>query len=110
MPSPPSVGNSVSSLRRVGRRRLGWRAVPGWPPTGHTLGVPFRRRLGRPFTIGLVVAVAAAVLVAAGWATRRDDGRAAPAQGHPITPPVHSEGQVETVPLDKGAAPEAALP
>jgi hypothetical protein len=74
--------------------------------------VPLRRRLGRPFTIGLVVAVAAAVLVTAGWATRRDDGRTAPAQGHPITPPVHSEGQVETAPVDGGAAPSEtpALP
>jgi poly-gamma-glutamate synthesis protein (capsule biosynthesis protein) len=53
----------------------------------------------------MAVAVAAAALVTAGWATR-DDGRAAPAQGHPITPPVHSEGQVETVPLDGAAPPE----
>lgn len=68
--------------------------------------MPLRRRLARPTTIGLVVAVAAAALVTAGWATRRDGGRAAPAQAHPNTPPVHSEGQVETVPLDGGAPPE----
>jgi hypothetical protein len=69
--------------------------------------VPLRRRLGRPITIGLVAAVAAAALVTAGWATRRDDGRTPPAQGHPITPPVHSEGQVETAPVDGGVAPSA---
>lgn len=69
--------------------------------------MPLRGRLGRPFTIGLVVAVAAAVLVTAGWTIRRGDGPTAPpAQGHPITPPVHSEGQVETVPLDGAAPPE----
>jgi hypothetical protein len=70
--------------------------------------VPVRRRLGRPITIGLVVAVAAAVLVTAGWATRRDGDRPAPAQAHPNTP-VHSEGQVETVPVDGGGRPETPV-
>jgi hypothetical protein len=67
--------------------------------------MPLRRRLGRPITIGLVVAVAAAILVTAGWATRRDGGGTTPAQSHPVTPPVHSEGQVETAPPATAAPP-----
>ena len=72
--------------------------------------MPLRRRLGRPTSIGLVVAVAAAALLTTGWAIRRDDGPTAPAQGHPITPPVHSEGQVETVPVDGGPPLETPPP
>lgn len=73
--------------------------------------MPNRRRPSRRIAIGLVVAVATTAAVTAGWAVRRDDGRAAaPSPAHPDTPPVHSEGQVETPPPGGAAPPEVALP
>ncbi|HET9770862.1 MAG TPA: hypothetical protein VFS16_08235, partial [Acidimicrobiia bacterium] len=68
--------------------------------------MPDGRRHGRPIVLALVTAVATAAVVTAGWAARRDDGAAeAPSQAHPANAPVHSEGQVESVPADTAAPP-----
>ncbi len=71
--------------------------------------MPNGRRHRRPIAIALLAAVAVAAVITVGWAARRgDDGPASPAQAHPFTPPVHSEGEVETRPADGAPSTTAA--